>query len=396
MTTEIEFSIMDANGERIRPLLDRFEAETGIKVRLRLLAWDSAWSMFVRAALYGDGPDVSEVGTTWISDLIGMNALRPFDSAEVAILGREQAFFPAAWKSATRPVGPGRTLDRIWSIPWLTGARLIFYRPGQLQRAGIDPQRAFETNAALEETVLRLQSAGVRVPWTVPTGYTHTTLLNIASWVWAAGGDFIREDGRATTFMQPAALQGLRDYFALGRCLTPEVRQLNGLEPDDYFLSNADTAMTVSGPWLFGRARSAGVGDIDLALPPGASFVGGSNLVIWKYSQHADAAMRLVFFLTQHAAQESYCPVIGLLPVKQDSLERPPFSSDPFWMTAVRALKSGRTFPNIRLWGLIEDRMTAGLSAVWNSVLAGEAIEEALQKHLAPLAYRLDQLLKQE
>lgn len=407
MPAELEFSIMAPGGESIRPLLERFEAESGVRVRVRQLAWDTAWGAFVRAALYNDGPDVSELGTTWVNDLIGMNALRSFDAAEVAALGRALAFLPAAWKTAARTQEGGS--ERVWSIPWVTGARLIFYRKALLERAGIDPRAAFRSNAELIQTVERLQAAGVRVPWTVPTGPTHTTLLNVSSWVWAAGGDFIRADGRATAFTRPESLAGLRDYFTLGRFLHPEVRGLNGLAPDDRFLNHEDTALTLSGPWLFCRARkntpdcTDGESDfLGAALPPGPSFVGGSNLIVWKYSRNPDAAVRLVRFLTQHAAQLRYCQAVGLLPARMQTLESPPFATDPLWRMAEEGLKTGRTFPIIRLWGLVEDRLTAAFSQVWADLLAREGgftekdVEVTLEKHLVPLAERLDQLLERE
>lgn len=388
---EIEFSIMAQDGAGIQPLLEQFTAETGIRVRLRLLAWDSAWSMFVRSALYGDGPDLSEVGTTWVSDLVGMNALRPYSAAEIAAVGRAGAFFPAAWKTTGLS-------DRTWAIPWMAGARLIFYRPRLLEQSGVDPsllERGGLDHRTFLELARRLRDAGVRVPWTAPTGYTHTTLLNIASWVWSAGGSFVREDGRATRFTEPEAMDGMESYFALNCCLAPEVRGLNALEPDNYFLRHADTAMMISGPWVFEPARRASE-PIAAALPPGASFVGGSNLVIWKHSQQPEAAARLVRFLTQHPAQVRYGQVIGLLPARQESLEAEPYTSDPLWSMAVRGLRTGRTFPTIRLWGLLEDRLTAGFSAVWNDVLAGAHPRDALLKHLLPLAARLDALLQKE
>ncbi len=388
---DLEFSIMAPSAASIQPLMDQFAAETGIHVHLRQLVWDSAWSMFVRSALYGDGPDVSEVGTTWIGDLIGMNALRPFAAVEIASLGRAPTFLPISWKTA---IGLG---ERVWSIPWLSGARMIFYRPALLERAGFDPGLLAAgglDHRQFLELVERLHAAGVPVPWTTPTGYTHTTLHNIASWVWAAGGDFIRADGRKTLFTQPEALEGMEAYFALGRTLSPAVRGLNGLEPDEFFLNSPEVAMTLSGPWVFAEARRQE--GIAVALPPGASFVGGSNLVVWKHSQNPEGAVRLVRFLTQHAAQVCSAQTVGLLPARAETLETPPFSTDPWWMTAVRAIRTGRTYPSIRLWGLVEDRMTAGLWAVWTDVLAGEAPRAVLARHLVPLAERLDKLLEKE
>jgi len=63
MPQELEFSIMAESPANIQPLLDQFEAEHRIRVRLRLLTWDIAWSDLVKVALYGDGPDVSDQET---------------------------------------------------------------------------------------------------------------------------------------------------------------------------------------------------------------------------------------------------------------------------------------------------------------------------------------------
>jgi multiple sugar transport system substrate-binding protein len=186
--------------------------------------------------------------------------------------------------------------------------------------------------------------------------------------------------------------------------MAPEVRPLNGLEPDEYFLAYPETSpqaagVIISGPWVFceaQRPQSAQEGSIGVALPPGASFVGGSNMVVWKYTRSPEAAVRLVRFLTRNSAQSRFAQTVGLLPARVETLESDPFSTDPFWQTAVRGMKTGRTFPTIRLWGLVEDRLTAGFSAVWNDVLDGMDPSDALARHLVPLARRLDTLLGQE
>ncbi len=388
---------MAPNGEGIQPLLDQFEAETGIHVRLRLLSWDAAFSMFVRSALYNDSPDVSELGTTWVGDLIGMNALRPFHTAEIAALGKRETFLPQAWRSVAFHTA-GRPNERVWSIPWLAGARLIYYRKDLLEQSGIDAREAFSSIPQLSTTIQRLSESGVRVPWTVPTGYTHTTLHNISSWIWGAGGDFLSADNKRMKLIEPSALNGMREYFALSRYLAPEVRGLNGLEPDDYMLKQAGTAATISGPWLFSKIQSSQNENIGIALPPGPSFVGGSNLIVWKTARHPEAAFKLVHFLTQKQAQIQYAQTIGLLPARQAAIEAEPFASDPNWQTVVRGIDSGRSYPAIRLWGLIEDRLTTAFNAVWLDLLANPQanVREVLLKHLEPLIERLNELLKRE
>jgi len=87
----------------LQPLLDRFEAETRVRVHVSVLRWSEGWAEMVKTALYGHGPDVSEIGSSWIGNLIAMNALRPFDLAELYQLGGEKAFLPASWQSGRVP-----------------------------------------------------------------------------------------------------------------------------------------------------------------------------------------------------------------------------------------------------------------------------------------------------
>jgi multiple sugar transport system substrate-binding protein len=393
---EIELSLMAGEAGAIQPLLDQFQADQRVRVRLRLLAWDTAWSDLVKVGLYSDGPDVSEIGSTWLGDLVAMNALRPFEARDLALLGEAAAFLPTTWLG-TRLIGD----PQHWAIPWLTGARLLYYRRDLLARAGVDEAGAFASPEALEQTLARLADSGAAVPWTVPTGPTHTTLLNVASWVWGAGGDFISPDGKRTYFSQPEAQAGLRAYFGLGRFLAPEVRHLTGLQPDDQFLQSPETAVTLSGPWLLGAAQAAAHADLrgqlGVALPPGPSFVGGSHLVVWKHSRQAEAAVRLVAFLSQREPQLAYSQAVGLIPTRLEALSAPPFATHPLWQLAIRGLRTGRSFLVTRSWGLMEDRLTTALAGLWGDVLKDPDadLQALIGRRLEPLAKRLDLVLGQ-
>lgn len=384
---------MASHATQMQPLMDRFYAETGIRVKLRQLAWDTAWSDLIKVALYGDGPDVSEIGSTWIGDLVAMESLHAFDARSIAELGGANYFMPLVWRG-TRLVGD----EAVWAIPWMVGARLMFYRRSLLERAKVDSEHAFENAERFEEALKQLQARGVAVPWTVPTGVTHTTFLNIASWVWGAGGDFVTPDGKRTLFSQPEAERGVRDYFALAKYLPVRVRHLNALEPDTQFLNDAGTAITQSGPWLFQTAPAPLLEDLHAALPPGPSFVGGSYLVVWKHSARVEEARRLVHFLTRPPAQIEYAQVVGLLPVVPAAQEQPPFSTSALWQTVIRGVKTGRAFPVTRSWGLMEDRLANALAGLWRDVLHDPSsvdLSAAVARRLEPLAQRLDLVLGQ-
>lgn len=395
MKQEIEFSTMADSGSHIQPLIDQFTAQTGIGVRLRLLSWDTAWSDLARIGLYGDGADVSEIGSTWLGDLVAMHVLQPFSAEEIAGLGGAAAFLPSAWAS-THLVGQSET----WAIPWMTGARLLVYRRHLLEAAGINERSAFSSVAQFEQTVARLHEVGGVTPWLVPTGITHSTLLNVASWVWGSGGDFVTPDGQRTLFNAPGGRAGLRAYFALGRYLTPAVRRLNRVQPDEYFAQHKEAALTISGPWLVLNARNTAAGDaqgLGVALPPGASFVGGSSLVIWQRSPRREAALEWIRFLSQTPAQVEYSRLIKLLPVRRAALEAWPFAGDVLWQRVREGVAGGRSFPITPTWGLLEYRLAATFGSLWTDLLtqANPNLDALLARYMDPLAARLDAVLKQ-
>src|SRR5512146_117651 len=92
-------------------LLDQFERQSGVTVRVSQMRFEEAWPKLLNFALYGGGPHISLVGSIWTSTLRSMNVLRPFSPAEIAGLGGPGAYFPAAWEGPL----PGETA--IWSVP---------------------------------------------------------------------------------------------------------------------------------------------------------------------------------------------------------------------------------------------------------------------------------------
>jgi len=392
MTTELEFSIQASDAEFIQPLLTEFETQHHIHVNLRLLTWDAAWSELVKVALYNDGPDISEVGSTWLGDLTAMGALHAFSPDEIAQLGKASRFLPAAWRGCQLPDQP-----EVWAVPWLVGARLIFYRRDLLLRTGQDEHTAFASAENFEHTVHLLQEHHVPTPLIVPTMQTHSTLLNAASWVWAAGGDFISPDGKQVLIAQHQSIVGLRNYFALGRYIPPALRQIGALHPDTQFLQRDDTAVTISGPWLFNFLTDALRQNVGLALPLNTPMLGGSHLVIWKHSHKQDAALKLIRFLTQTDVQVKYAQRIGLLPAVVEAFNDEPFTTDRLWRSAVQAVKAGRAVPITRSWGLMEDRLATEFAGVWQAFFDQPTLDlvALLKRRLEPLAKRLDQLLAQ-
>ena len=392
---EIEFSVItdEPDGADIfSPLLKEFEAQHPIHVHLRTMTWEQAWPNLLQFALYGKGPDVSHIGSTWSNSLVMMNALRPFAPHEVAALGGPDAFVPSVWQGG----------ERVWTIPWTAYTHVVCYRRDLLKRAGVDEQTAFETAEAVSETFRRLQSAGVDIPWVISADPYPDVLHIAACWVWGAGGDFISDDGKRTLFNQPEALAGLKAYFELYRYLPPFARLLDTGQRFRLFAGGSAAATVIGSTWISASAFQEMASDVreqlGTAVLPGVPWVGGDNLGVWRYTQsypdRERAALSLVSFLTSRRAQVSHYQATGFLPARFDALSELTFEPGSLAQTFDRSFRTGRPYKTVSMWTTIEHQLGPALDQVATEVAAEPAdVNAILHKHLDPLAQQLDLML---
>jgi multiple sugar transport system substrate-binding protein len=394
---EIEFSVMEfsaGNSKKLLPLLQAFEKEHYIHVNLVGIPWDNGWAEIAKFGIYGHGPDVSSIGSTWIASLAAMNALRAFTPQEVQALGGTQAFFDASWRLGLLP---NETTS--WAVPWLADTLVIYYWKDALEKAGIHPDQqdaAFATEAGILSTLEKLREAGYAYPLALTTIATPVILHEAAHWVWSAGGDFISPDNRQVIFNQPAALEGFRNYFNLRPFISPESL---GAGARGHLFFAGQAAVRFAGPQI---------GNIDrfqhpewnerlgIAPIPGKAFVGGSSLVIWQHSLHNQEAFKLVRFLSSQPIQIPAAPHDQGLPTRREALNMPSLENNIFHHTYMQALQSGRSFPALRLWGAVEDKLVLEISRIWTELFANPDtdLDACLHKHLDPLAQRLNVVLE--
>jgi hypothetical protein len=78
---EIEFSVMvgsPGGANDLLPLLEEFGKQYGIRVNMTEVPWSNGWAEVSKFGIYGHGPDVSGIGTTWIGSLASMQRGRSF------------------------------------------------------------------------------------------------------------------------------------------------------------------------------------------------------------------------------------------------------------------------------------------------------------------------------
>jgi ABC-type glycerol-3-phosphate transport system substrate-binding protein len=397
----LKLSIMNHGApfaDEVRALLAQFRQNTRIEVHLRVLEWRDAWTELVQAAIHNDGPDVSEIGSTWLSEFANMTALRPFAGTEMARFGGAQQFLPSAWHGITLAVA-NDVAPMSWAVPWLADMRLIHYRQDLFEQAGIEARTAFQSPQTLLEACAQLQAARVAHPVVLPSRRSRMALHNLAGWVWGNGGDFISLDGKQVQFVTEQAKAAIYAYFDLANYLSPEMRDRDENQSDAAFL-NGNAAWTISGPWLHRSPDLSGkvTEQARQALLPGVPYIGGSQLVIWKHAPYIEPALRLIRHLNSVEAQARLVQTAGLFPTRLEVLAREPFQSDPFYQMAAEGLKTGRAFPAFALWGLVENRLAESFMAIWSDIFLNTAadIHAIVDEHLTDVAERLNSTLAAE
>ena len=351
----LEFSLIDFNSEILTSLLERSE----LNCHVQNMAWGDAWGKLARIALYRSGPDVSEVGTTWLDALVSAGAVRPFTAHEVETLGGVDAFLPAFWQA----VSPPPWQRQVWAIPWRD----------MLEQAGVDEEGAFQTTERVEETMSSLRDSGIPIPWGIWGLELFMGLQNAASWIWAKGGDFVSADGHQVLLDRPETCEGLQAYLRLSRYMPPEVKRVEGLNAFDLFARRRVAVVMGASGWLpafYGQSTNSDVGArLGVAKPPGPAFVGGGALVIWQHARHMDRAMSLLRLLVDRPVQVDCFLDQGALPVRLDVLSEPAFTTSSHRRVLVETLKSGRTFPVIPNWVEIEEKLSSAFAWLWDELI---------------------------
>jgi len=389
---EIDFSLMihtPQTVEVLRELMDEFERTSRVHVNLHTLRWEDAHAELNKIALYHHGPDISEIGSTWVSDLIAMNSLRPFSTAEIYQIGKPEDFIPQSWETCHLIND-----DTQWDIPWLAEPYVIHYRQDLLAKAGIDPAAAFTSHDAFARTAAAL-AGHAPVPVEYPLGLDQFGTLHVlASWLWSAGADFCAPDGRQVLFNKPEAISAIRAYFDVLASQPVKARKLMRERKSSLF--NSGQAAVCFGTLMAYNNRASAMPKVrdhwQVAPLPGAHFLGGSNLVVWKHARNERAALDLIRFLASPGVQVRCAPPLATLPTRLEALTDPLITADPALSVFAESARTGRSYLNVPLWGLIEDRLVAALLHIGEQALSDTPpdLEIFLPKLIDGIARRLN------
>jgi multiple sugar transport system substrate-binding protein len=373
--TKIEFTAIhdtEADYQLHLELLANFKQQTGVEVNLIRMQWGDAWQQLIDISTHGQGADISHVGSTWVSNLVNMDALRPIPRHLVTKIGGEESFIHSGWESV---IMEG---DRQpWGIPMSIHTYAVAYRRDLLQKAGRHGAVAFATPHAFEETICKLEELkAVEHAWRMPyTPYPFNDFVHtIASWIWSSGGQLVDNRGKRVLFDSPAALEGVKAYFKLIRRL-PRVDYLGADQCMQQLMEGNAAAVLTDTREILRRIRedtpvTQNIGTASLLSIP---WSGGNNLVIWRHTygdpDRLEAALKLAEFLTRKSTMLEIGRRSQTLPARVDALDELIPPEHALRPVMIQLVSSARTHRTLSHWQLVENEFGRELSTIAKTLL---------------------------
>lgn len=384
---KLKFWVMGREGEVVQKLLPEFERRhPDIRVELQQVPWTVAHEKLLTAFAGGALPDLCQLGNTWIAEFSALNALTDLDAlARSSPVVVAADYYPGIWNTNV-------VAARLEGIPWYVDTRLLFYRRDLLERAGIkSPPRSWaEWEQAL--AAVKRNAAPDRFAILLPLNEAEP-LLALAL---QQNEPLLRDNGRHGAFSEPGFRRALQFYASMFR---------NGWAPAAGGAQIANVwdefarglfAFYVSGPWNIeefkrrlppGRQRDWMTAPLPGPDGPGASIAGGASLVIFRSSRNAQAAWRLIEYLSEPAVQLRFHALTGNLPPRRSPWRDPQLANDPYAAAFREQLERVRPVPRIPEWERIATAMQEAAEQV---VRGGASVDDATRA----LDRRVDAILE--
>lgn len=382
----IRFWAMGREAEVVSGLIDDFEKENpGIHVDVQAIPMTAAHEKLLTAFAADGLPDVCQLGNTWIPEFALLDTLEPLQPhIDRSTVVDPKDYFPGIWDT--------NLIDgQVVGVPWYVDTRLLFYRKDMLREAGVTrlPVTWAEWNDAMAAVKKHVG----------PDRYAILLPLNEFEQQLSLGLQFddplLRDHDNYGNFRGPGFRKALAFYaniFEQGWAPKMSETQISNVW-DEFF--DGFYAFYLSGPWNireFGLREPPALkgqwGTMPLPGPngPGAGIAGGASLVIFRSSEHKQAAWKLVEFLSRPQVQARFHALIGDLPPRRSTWDAPSLANDELAKAFREQLERAKPTPKVLEWERIVQEMRLVTERV---VRGGEPQDKAVEE----LDRRVDEIL---
>jgi multiple sugar transport system substrate-binding protein len=334
---------MGEEAKSLPKIAKEFEKENpNIDVKVQAIPWDQAHDKLLTAVASKKGPDVIQMGTTWIPEFASANALMditPYlkDYPEL----NPENFYEGS-------VTTTKFDDKTVGVPWYVDTRVLYYRTDLLKDAGYaEAPKSWEE---LSDAAAKLAKRGDK-------NYGISIDANEQSLAFM----FARQNGSKLFDEQGKPLFNEKEFVDAVKYLNSFYQ--NGSAPKDDIGIDIIQAfkagiipMFISGPWMV-KLINDQAPDIKgkwatAVLPAGkennVSVLGGANLSIFQYTKNKDAALKFAAYMSKPETQVEWFKMVNALPAAKEAWNDSALQEDPNLKVFGQQMEAAQPMPVIQ------------------------------------------------
>ncbi|MFC7321690.1 sugar ABC transporter substrate-binding protein [Halobacillus campisalis] len=317
---------MGEEGKMLKEFSEGFEEDhPELTVDVQAIPWDTAHDKLLTAVASGNGPDVVQLGTTWVPEFAEAGALMDLSEYEedYPSFAKENYF-----------EGSASTMeydDQLVGIPWYVDTRVMYYRTDVLEEAGYE--EAPQTWDELKEAAQTLSDRGED---SYGLDIDRNDQITPFIFAWQNGYEANLEENELN-FDTPEfkeAIEYYTSYFDEGLSQKQE-----GVDIVQAF-KEGTKPMFFSGPWMINIINDQAPdieGDWATAVMPteetNTSSMGGANLSVFKDAENVDGALEYISYMTEVDTQMDWLETSNTLPSLTEAWEEDIMTEDPMYAT---------------------------------------------------------------
>ncbi|MER6064092.1 sugar ABC transporter substrate-binding protein [Streptomyces sp. NPDC001792] len=373
----------------LQPELDKFQKQTGIKVKLEVVPWSDLLNRILTATTSGQGPDVLNIGNTWSASLQATGALLPWDTKNFAKIGGKDRFVDSALGS-TGAAGKDPA-----AVPLYSMAYALYYNKKIFADAGIGKPPA--TWDELVADGKKIQAKGKAALGAEGSNLSEN-IHHVFVFAKQHGADFFTADGKPD-FTNPKVVDAVKSYvdlMAKDKVIpTGDAEYAQNQSVSDF--AKGKQAMLL---WQSAAAnlKSQGMSEDAYGIAPVPvisgtpgtgtqvnSMVAGINLAVFKNTHNLDGATKFVKFMTSDDEQKILNTAYSSIPPVKSAQSDAAFSAPATAVLKNTLATSAAALPQVASESQFETAVGTAVKDLFADAAAGRAVttdsvKAALQK----------------
>lgn len=380
---------LEVDKQVLQPELDKFEKQTGIKVKLEVVPWGDLLNRILTATTSGQGPDVLNIGNTWSASLQASGALLPWDGKNFEKIGGKDRFVESALGST------GVQGQDPAAVPLYSMSYALYYNKKMFADAGVTKAPAtWDELIATGKQLTKDGKAGFGVEGSNLSNNIHQIFVLGKQ----HGADFFTADGKAD-FTSDGAVKAVKQYVDL-MADAQIVAKGNAEYAQNQSLSDFAKGKTAMVLWQTASATFAaqGMKEDEWGVVPAPvqsgtpgqgtstnSMVAGINMAVFKNTKNIDGATKFVNFMTGDEEQKILNKAYGSIPPVKSAQTDPAFNTPGLAVLRDTLSKSAAALPQVPEESQFETVVGTAVKELFADAAAGrpvtvESVKAKLEK----------------